>query len=112
MNKRGFEVKQDSDGYRRHQPEAVLALAVIHRAIYDVLYEDTKVKPNRNTKQEAMRWLGLTQEISPLQENKEGSFAWWCNLLGLSRSYVTEAVRKIMDKKTDKRTRRRVIGIV
>lgn len=111
MNKRGFEVKQESDGYRRHEPEAVLALAVIHRAIYDVLYEDTKVKPNRNTKQEAMRWLGLTQELSPLEKSKEGSFSWWCDLLGLSESYIALRVKKIMYDNDNIKTRRRIASV-
>jgi len=111
MNIKTLSVSEDMGSFHKNKPEAMLALAVIQRAINDVVYEDEKIKPDNKLKDEAMRWLGLTGDWSARNKNKEGSFSWWCNLIGLSESYIINFIKQIMIKKPNKKTKRRVANI-
>ena len=111
MNIKTLSISQEIDSFHKHKPEAVLALAVIQRAVNDVLYEELRIRPDMKIKEEAMKWLGLTGDRDLNAVKKEGSFAWWCNLIGLSESYILGLVKKITNQKVGKKTKRRVANI-
>jgi len=111
MNKIRPFFSQVHDNYPRNEPEAVLALAVIHRAICDVLYEELKTKPDLRSREEAYRWLDINKQLDAKQRAKHGSFYWWCDLINLSHSYVQSIVKTLIKKNKNIKTRRRIASV-